>query len=313
MSEAARQAPRAVPLFKRFRREARMRALLFALPLLSRLPHRLAVALGAAIGTCAYYLVGRERRLALEHLRLAFPDEDERWRRQTARRCFANLGRSALELAALRSFAPQLEDVVELDEPARALLRAIHAEGKGGIFVCCHIGNWELLARRIALEGIACGTVARETHDPRLTALLERLRGDVGLVTLWRGKPGLARDLLKLLRAGGLVGLLIDQDTKVQGHFVPFFGRPAFTPRAGSDLALRTGCPVLFGCVHRIAPARHRIVLERVPLPTSGDREADALALTAACTALIEREIRKAPAEWVWMHPRWRTTPEKMP
>ncbi len=305
-------APRPVPFWKRFRRELRVRALLLALPLLSRLPHRLAVALGALVGTCAYYLAGGERRLALSHLALAFPQATGRWRRRVARRCFGNLGRSALELAAVQSFAARLPEVVELDEPARALLADAHAEGKGGLFVCCHIGNWELLARRIVLEGYSCGTVARETSDPRITALLEASRGSVGLRTLWRGKPGLARDLLKLLRGGGLVGMLIDQDTKVQGQFVPFFGKLAFTPRAASDLAIRTRAPAIFGCVHRVSPTRHRIVLRRVPLPSTGDRDRDSLELTAALTREIEAEVRATPEEWVWMHPRWRTRPPEL-
>jgi KDO2-lipid IV(A) lauroyltransferase len=95
----------------------------------------------------------------------------------------------------------------------------------------------------------------------------------------------------------------------VQGQFVPFFGRPAFTPRAASDLAVRTRAPVLFGCVHRVEPTRHRIVLRRIELPEEGDRERGSLALTAALTREIEAQIRLAPHEWVWMHRRWQTQP----
>ena len=297
------------PLWRTFRRELRVRSLLLALPLLSRLPHRLAVALGALVGAVVYFIAGRERRLALEHLAIAFPQEDASWRRRVARAAFRNLGKSAVELAAVRGFSSRLPEVVELDADAKALLAAAHGEGKGVVFVSCHVGNWELLARRIVIEGYRCGTVAREAQDPRLTALLEKARAEVGLLTLWRGRPGLAKGLLRLLRGGGFVGLLIDQDTRVQGQFVPFFGRLAFTPRAASDLARRTGAPVIFGCVHRVKPLRHRVVLRRVPIAPTGDREADSLSLTAALTHLIEAEIREAPEEWVWMHPRWKTRP----
>ena len=106
---------------------------------------------------------------------------------------------------------------------------------------------------------------------------------------------------------GGAVGILIDQDTKVAGHFVPFFGREAFTPRAAGDLAARLGCPMIFGCCVRVAPGLHRMVLRPVTVPRTGDREADSLALTAAATRAIEEEIRKRPEQWVWMHERWRT------
>jgi KDO2-lipid IV(A) lauroyltransferase len=103
------------------------------------------------------------------------------------------------------------------------------------------------------------------------------------------------------------VGLLIDQDIDAQGHFVPFFGRLAFTPRAAGDLAVRTGAAVLFGCIHREERTRHRVVIRRIPVPETGDRELDALSVTAAATRAIEEEIRARPDEWVWMHRRWRT------
>ena len=296
-----------IPLRKRLRRELRVRALLFFLPLLGRLPHRLAVGVGAFVGVLGWYLVGRERRLALEHLTVALPELTPQERSRIGRASFANLGRSALELAAVAGIQGRLAQVVHVGDDGRALLREAHAEGRGCVFVSCHVGNWELLARRIALEGFPCGTVAREAQDPRLTALLEKARRDAGVQVLWRGKPGLVRALLRLLRAGGFVGLLIDQDTDVQGYFVPFFGRPAFTPRAAGDLAVRTGAPLIFGCVHRVAPSVHEVVLRRIAVPSTGDREADSLAATAAATRAIEKEIRRRPDEWVWMHRRWRT------
>ncbi len=297
-----------VPLFKRFRRELRVRVLLLALPLLRLLPIALATALGAAVGAFAYWVVGRERRLALAHLALAFPERSERELRAIALGCFRNLGRAALELAVIDQLQPRLAEHVLFGDNERTLLKVAHAEGHGVLFASCHLGNWELLARRIALEGYACGTVAREAQDPRLTRILEEARSRVGLTTLWRGQPGVAREMLRLLRAGGFLGLLIDQDTDVQGFFVPFFGRLAHTPRAVGDLAVRTGAPVLLGCIHREG-ARHRVGLQRIAVPSTGDREADARAVTASVTAAIEVEIRARPDEWVWMHRRWRTQP----
>ena len=87
-----------VPLRKRMRRELRVRALLLLRPVLSHLPHRLAVALGGAAGWLAWYLTPRHRRSALEHLALAFPDRPLSWHRAVGRASFANLGRSVLEV-----------------------------------------------------------------------------------------------------------------------------------------------------------------------------------------------------------------------
>ena len=265
-------------LAKRLRRELRVRALLWSLPLLRRLP----IEAGAFLGTVAWYLVGRQRRLALEHLRVAFPEMGESARRRIGRASFANLGRAALETA--RGDASR----VELSAEGEGVLRKAHAEGKGVVLVTGHIGAWELFARRIAALGLPSGTVAKEAQDPRLTAVLQQARQSANVRVFWRGSPMSARELLRFLRAGGMLGILIDQDTDVAGHFVPFFGRPAFTPRAAGDLAARLNAPMVFGCAHRLAGNMHSIVLRRVDVARTGDRETDSLALTAAATKMIE-------------------------
>ena len=286
-------------IWKRIRRELRVRALLLSLPVLRALPP----SFGAALGWLAWYLTPRQKRLAREHLAIAFPEKTAAERDRIGRQSFANLGRAAID--AFRGDASRFELAAD-DE---ALLRRAQSEGKGVILVTGHIDNWELFARRIAMLGLPCGTVAKEAQDQRLTGLLQDTRASSGMRVFWRGSPMSAREILRFLKSGGMLGFLIDQDTRVAGVHVPFFGRPAFTPRAASDLAVRLGIPVVFGCAHRVAGDVHRLVLRRLSLPSTGDREADALALTAAATLEIEREIRANPAEWVWMHPRWRTPP----
>jgi Kdo2-lipid IVA lauroyltransferase/acyltransferase len=297
-----------VPLRKRMRRELRVRALLVALPLLRALP----LWAGAALGRLAWYLVPRQRRLAQEHLAIAFPEKGEAERAQIGRESFANLAVSALE--SLRADRLDIERVVELLPEDESLLRRTHGQGKGVVVATGHIGAWELFARRIAALGIPCGTVAKEAHDPRITRLLEESRGRAGVRVFWRGAPLSARELLRFLRdQRGILGLLIDQDTRVAGHFVPFFGRPAFTPRAAGDLAAHLGAPLMVGCAHRLARGMHRIALRTIDVARTGNRDADSVALTAAATQALESEIRKNPAEWVWMHPRWHTQIAEIP
>ena len=286
---------------KRFRRELRVRALLAAMPLLRVLP----LGAGALLGWLAWYLVPRQRRLAQAHLALAFPEKSEAERTRVGRASFVNLGLAALEAA--RADHLDIRKTVELAPDGERLLRASQAEGKGVVLVTGHIGAWELFARRIAALGFPCGTVAKEAQDPRITALLQRSREAAGLRVFWRGDKMSARQMLRFLRSGGMLGFLIDQDTRVAGHFVPFFGRSAFTPRAAGDLAARLGAPLVFACTHRVASGVHRMVVRQIDVPRTGDRDRDSFALTAAATREIEEEIRKRPDEWVWMHPRWRT------
>jgi len=98
--------------------------------------------------------------------------------------------------------------------------------------------------------------------------------------------------------------MLIDQDTKVEAVFVPFFGCPASTPVGAAALALRKGLPVVVGTIHRTPGMRYRIVLR--PVDATG---LDETALTARLTAGLEAAVRQHPTQWVWVHRRWRTPP----
>jgi len=299
------------PLLKRARRSLRSALVRAAIQLVGLLPLRLALGLGALAGRLAYHLAAKDRRLALEHLALAFPERSAEERRAIAREMFVRFGLNAFELAAVRRYDARLESYVEFEPPG--LLQEVFARGKGIVFVTGHIGSWELLARRIARAGIPSVVIGRPNSDARLNALVDRFRTEGGVSTLWRENPDTGRAIIRTFRQGKALGILIDQDTRVQGVFVPFFGRLAFTPRAAADFAVRFGAPLMVGTIHRKgqrASDGHRLEMAEIPVsrdPT--DREAEVVRLTAICTAALEQAIRKHPTEWVWMHRRWRTRP----
>ncbi len=298
------------PLAKRLKRFLRYLAVRAAVSLVGLLPLGVAGALGEALGGWAFALAGGERRKALESLGRAFPSLGTQAREALAKECFRHLGRAAFELACVRQIDSAPERWVEWPAADRAVLDGALARGKGVVFVSGHVGNWELLARRVALAGYSAHTIAKETSDPRLTALVERFRERGRLQSIWRGQDGAAKKMLRVLRDGAILGLLIDQDTRVQSVFVPFFGHPASTPRAAADLALRTRAALVVGFCQRQEDGRYRISMRELEVTRGEDAEADALQLTAALTSEIEAAIRRAPAQWVWMHRRWKTQPE---
>jgi Kdo2-lipid IVA lauroyltransferase/acyltransferase len=301
----------AAPLPKLVRRRLRSALLRLLIAALGLIPLGPALALGGGLGRLAWLAGWKTRRRSLEHLADAFPERSEEERRRIARDMFVHMGRSAMELAAIRWFDRRLDGYVELADPE--LLRQVMARGRGMVFVTGHLGNWELLARRIARAGVPNAVIAKASWDAKLDQRVARFRSEGGVTTLWREDPDTGRAIIRTLRSGKALGLLIDQDTRVQGVFVPFFGRLAFTPRAAADFAIRFRAPVVVGSIHRKGQGSrdgHRVELVEIPFSEDPpDREAEAVRLTAACTAALEAAIRLHPAEWVWMHERWHTRP----
>jgi KDO2-lipid IV(A) lauroyltransferase len=214
-----------------------------------------------------------------------------------------------LELACIRQLDPQIGEWVEWTEPERRLLENALARGRGVLFVSGHVGNWELLARRVALAGLPASTIAKESSDWRLTRLVERFRTQGHVQSIWRGQQGAAKRMLRVLKSGGILGFLIDQDTAVQSIFVRFFGHPAATPRAAADLALKTGAAVVVGFCQRKEDGRYQLSMKEILPKQTGGVESDVVALTQDLTAEIESAIRRTPEQWVWMHRRWKSQP----
>ncbi len=228
--------------------------------------------------------------------------------RRVAGDVFANVGRVGAEIVLLPRLIKVLPAYVQLPAEDEACLKAALAEGKGALVVTAHLGNWELLAQRLVATGHEAVTLARKSPNPYIGRWLLARREAGGLMTLNRGGAQTIRGMLAALRRGALLGVLIDQDTKVDTVHVPFFGAPAATPVAAAKLVLRRQIPVLAVFIHRVCTG-HQLRVRRVALPVEGDRQEQVVALTADLTAHIEAAVRDSPEEWVWFHERWKTPP----
>jgi KDO2-lipid IV(A) lauroyltransferase len=303
-----------VPLHKRVKRRVRSVFVAAAVRLVSLVPLRVALAFAAAVGRLAWLVARETRRTMLAQLARAFPEKTDAEREAIARASLVHLARLAAEVVTVPRWRDRLDDYVRLAPGAEEVVRAAMAQGKGLVYVAGHVGNWELMAQRVPRLGPwPASTIAKATIDPGLNVLIEKARREGGVETLWREDPSTARAMIRCFKRNEILGILIDQDTSVQGVFVPFFGRPAFTPRAAADLALRFRAPVIVGTCRRRGPNPrdgHEVSAVEVAYdPDAPDREAEAVRLTAACTAVLEGAIRRNPAEWVWMHERWKTPP----
>lgn len=272
------------------------------------LPEGMADAFGRRLGAAVYRL-GIRRKTVEQNLRLAFPEATDAWRDDVARRAYEHLGREAAAMLRLSRLDPQA--VVDRtvtrgwDELNEAL-----AEGNGCILATGHYGNWEIAAAAVAARGIPIAAIVRRQGNLLVDQRLDDTRRRLGVETVsQREAPS---RIPRVLRKNGVVGIVGDQDARRAGIFVPFFGVPASTHRGPALFALRFNAPV-FACVARRLPGpgvRYEVSGTRVPVPRTGDLEADVRALTAELALRLESSIREAPEQYFWFHRRWKSKPK---
>ncbi|MCX7015989.1 MAG: lysophospholipid acyltransferase family protein [Candidatus Sumerlaeota bacterium] len=279
-----------------------------AIQIIVALPDRVAVQACAALGGAAFWLLPKYRRRTLRNLELILgQDLPERGRFEVAREVFRNVGRSAAEFALIRRWTA--EDirrrvaVVGVENFEKA-----HAGGRGVITALAHFGSWELCAATaVQCFGVELAAVARQVSNARLDALLNEGRARAGVRIFFRGRG--TRPMVEHLKAGKVLAILVDQDTrKGQGLFVPFLGRPAYTQRGPALLAWRLGVPILpVSMVRNPDGFTHTLYVdEPIEAPPQAERAEAVEHLVRSYTQVFERYIRRYPAQWSWMHDRWR-------
>ncbi len=268
------------------------------------LPPRFRRGLARTLGLIVYGL-GVRRRVALENLAHAFPEKSDGERRAIAKQAYQSLALAAVEsLTASQLNDAQLDEAVTVENWG-ALGEAL---ARGGVLVAsAHFGSWELFAEVMARRKVKLTAVVRPLEGA-FNAYVVKGRQEAGVeLILQRGALG---EMIKAVRRGRAVTQLIDQSVpKEQGLFVPFFGRPASTTGALSMAAMRTKAPVFVALAAREGD-RMRLFFEGpIAMPQTGDRRADVTAHTAQLTAIIERYVRRYPAQWLWLHRRWKVLP----
>ncbi len=297
------------PLRKRIRNYLAYLAIRCLLWFVGLLNWRSAQRLGAAFGVLVYVVAAGERAKVIANLRLAYGEElTARERTKLTRAVFISLGRGLFELFNVLggTTTSPLDLIAEFKGEEH--LRAVLAEGKGAVVLSCHLGNWDLMALYMAARGYRVNAVARELFYPRLDELFNRLLRAKGVNFIMRQSSLLST--MRALYKNQLLGLLADQDTRVESVFADFFGVPAKTPVGPVKLAYASGAALIPVFITRDTDGRHRIVVEP-PLRLFGSKgneralEQD----VAACNKIIERHVRRCPEQWVWMHERWKTRP----
>lgn len=275
-----------------------------------RLPPRVGYAAATAVGTVGFYVWPRGRRAMLSNYQRVLPGVSRGEVRRVARRSLVNYCKYLVDFVRFpRLDATAISAQVADDGEFAALDRAL-AGGTGAVIVCMHFGNWDLGAGAAAARGYPLTVVAETFADPRLDAMVAGARERLGMriVKMERAGPSLVR----ALKAGGLVALLIDHPMDTDGIPVRFFGGEVNVPAGAARLALRTGAkvvPTAFVRAKRGEPGVRTWCDFSIELPDTGDRERDVHELTQAIVSAHERFIRRKPDQWYMFRRMFTATP----
>lgn len=277
--------------------------------LVSSLPRNIALFLGGWVGRVAFLVAGRERKKTLLHLTWAYGSEkNPREIRQLARRVFIHFAHVAVDVLRFPKLTrEELEQLVDKGN-GFAILDRVLSKGRGAILLTAHFGNWELMGAFIRFSGYPGAVIGRKIYYDKFNEILLDLRKQVTLRTIYQDAP--AREFLKVLHQNGILGVLADQDVdRLDGIFVPFFGRPAYTLTAPVKMALATGAPIVPAFLVQSGNRYRFLVDEPIEVQMRASREETIQEYTARWSRVIEEKIRSYPDQWVWMHRRWKTAP----
>jgi KDO2-lipid IV(A) lauroyltransferase len=219
------------------------------------------------------------------------------------------MGKNVMEFMQFPRLPPEkIHQFVTFE--GRAHIDRALAQGNGAIILTGHVGNWELLAASLVANGYPLSAIARQLRSKRLDALVRAYRKKAGYSSIDRDKS--VRSALRCLKRNELLGILADVDTRTEGIFVDFFGRPAYTPYGPVAIALKTGAALLPTFIIRQPDESHRVIVEPpLSLQQSGNPQHDLVVNTQKFTKVIESYVRRYPEQWIWMHERWKTQPKK--
>jgi len=220
---------------------------------------------------------------------------------EVARLCRAvpdSVGRTVIEIFSGPEFIARAAATPPVG-PGLAALEAAHAAGRPVVLVTGHFGNYDASRAALVARGYRVGALYMPMSNESFNRIYEAAIGRIGQPLFARGARGLGA-MVRHLRSGGMVGMLIDHNMD-HGAPLGFFGVEALTALSAAEMALKYDALLVptYG-VRRPDGLGFEIVVE-APVP-KGTPEA----MTQALNDSLEALVRRHPEQWFWIHRRWK-------
>ncbi len=249
-----------------------------------------------------YHLSKRRREITIDNLTQAFPSKNEEEIKTLAKEVFIELSKTVTEILFMVSDRFDIDAAVVNKEEALAKLQSIKKAHPGAwIIMTAHFSNWELAAHFLAKHGYPMLAVGREGDNKLIDKNITiPFREKYGSRSIYKNKAGVS--ILKSLKRDETVGVLIDQKSdQKKGVKVKFFGRDVYTTSIVAVMKEKLDVTVVPIFLARVGEGKYELIVND-PVEETGD----IVRMTQAYNDEMEQIIRKYPAQWFWMHNRWR-------
>jgi lauroyl/myristoyl acyltransferase len=273
------------------------------------LPYRPALTVAAGLARLAYTLFAERRAEALRRIRTVFGDEySPRQANAIAWQSVRNMAFNAVEVIHINRRGPDaLPTKIDFgDAVARVRTFIEEHPGRGGVFACPHMGNWELAGIVVPSMGIPMFTLTGKQSNPLVQDYLQRLRHSSDVELLPRGEGTTLRKVFANLKKGKFLAIMPDLRSKQPGVRVRFLGGEANLYPGMGTFARQVGVPIFVAIMKRHGWTRNSLQLHGPFEPDpSLPKEEDATRLSQLVMDILDAEIRAEPGQWFWFNKRW--------
>ena len=282
------------------------------------LPLKFCLAIGRGLANLMWLLLpSKRRKVALENIRQCL-NVNEKESARLAKISTINLGTIAMEFLNFPRLKGMMKSHVKIIglEYLTNYINSAERNGRGAVIATCHSDNWELMGGAFAQYGIPLVGVAKKQKSEGADKFINEFRTEIGMHITYRSG---VREMYKMMDEGHFIGLIMDQDVgRHDGVIVKFFNRATNYVTGAASMSRFKSIPIFPAFMHKNLDGTHTLeVYPPLTVEKTSDKRADIQIMTQKLATLTEEHIKKYPAEWFWLHDRWKSmrvefTPEEV-
>ncbi|MBR4633214.1 MAG: lysophospholipid acyltransferase family protein [Elusimicrobia bacterium] len=264
--------------------------------------------IGFFLADFVFIFVPIRKKHIIDSLTKSFPEKSKEEIKKIAKDVYKQFVCTVVEIIFVSKMTDeQIKNFVNFQN--LYLIEEAMKNGRGGVIMSAHFGNWEMLALSFSKRYPLSVIVAKQ-ENPYFDKVINSIRSTKGYKTIYKEVAPIG--VLRALKRKEFVAILADQHAGDQGVYTPFFYREVSTPKGPAVFALRAKCPLYTGFCARQPDGRYVVTFEEIPLPDTGDEEKKVEEIMTEYNRILQRHIEKNPSFWFWFHRRWKSQKPKI-